>query len=404
MAQAHRAVLAAASLACLLGACVQPTNSAPEHDADAAVATESGATIWRFDSRSSNSGLVVDGSGNIFFGGTRFSATTDATNLILSRYSPDGQELWTRTFTSTKLSWIVQLALGPDGTVGVGGFFEGTVDFGGQQRTDQGMGDAFVAFYTPGGDLKSVTTFGGLAFDNVAAVAADPSGDWFIGGQALGITIAGTALDGPFVARLDPQGVPRWARAGGGFATVVSGSSIYAGSPGLPPQISRLRAADGVADWSDTLGDSVRVFRAALDGSGQRLVIGGDFQGSLTLNGRTFTGAGLEDVFIAGLDSATGKVLWGEQLLGSQGSDQTTAVCADASGHAYVGGSYSGSVPPRLGEPGSSSQAFVAKYTLDGTRVWLHFVPDGNTVSSLYCDSPRGILVGFTGGFLRMVP
>jgi outer membrane protein assembly factor BamB len=147
-----------------------------------------------------------------------------------------------------------------------------------------------------------------------------------------------------------------------------------------------------------------------LDLSGGRLIVAGGLTDSVTLGGKTFVGVGGTDVLVASLDATTGSVLWADQPLATNDNDSATAACVAANGYIYVAGRYVGNDPPRFGEPGAGNHIFVAKYGLDGKREWIQLVGNGEA-QSIYCDYPRGILVGVTplntgtrGGLIRLVP
>src|SRR5262245_31216253 len=115
------------------------------------------------------------------------------------------------------------LAVGPLGDIALAGRFQGTVDFGGVVVTSSsGLSDIFVARFRPGGVLRWVRTFGGSSDDVARAVAVNPAGEIAVGGYFYGsvnfggvtLTSAGW-LDG-FVLKLGPGGATRWAWALGG--------------------------------------------------------------------------------------------------------------------------------------------------------------------------------------------
>jgi hypothetical protein len=358
--------------------------------------TDPGAVIWRVKTPGSANALAVDGSGNIFVG-----ATSSSDDVLLAKLSPDGQELWRHSIEGPGRQDVSALALAADGTLGVAGSFAGATDFGGQTRTDVGNADGFVAFFNPMGDLKNVVTFGSTSQDGGFSIAADPSGDWFVGGQAQGVVMAGTTITSGFVSRFDRVGKPVWTKTNGGFGMAAFPNALFTGTFNAP-QIALLGTSNGSTTWAKSLGDSVEVRGIAREPNGKRLLITGNFGGTLNLNGRTLTSTDNVDIFVAGLDAATGQPLWGEAL-SSQGFDYGTGACSDAEGNGYVTGAYSGSDQFQSGEPEGSQQAYVAKYRFDGTREWRKIIPGGFGFS-IVCDSPRGILVGLNFELARVVP
>src|SRR4051812_7093970 len=158
------------------------------------------------------------------------------------------------------------------------------------------------------------------------------------------------------------------------------------------------------------LGLSAGAAALAVDRGGQRLLFGGSFSGSVTFAGHSFVSGGPTDPLVGALDASTGKVLWADQILGSQDNDAANAVCVDASGYLYVAGRYFGGAPPRLAEPGGARRGFVAKYRLDGGREWVKVLATGEA-QAIVCDAPRGILLAVDspnnladGGVIRVAP
>ena len=122
---------------------------------------------------------------------------------------------------------------------------------------------------------------------------------------------------------------------------------------------------DGTKVWTKLLGTSARDFAAALttglDGS---IYVGGS-TGS-ALDGQTFSG-GESDTFLTKY-SPDGTKVW-TKLLGTSGIDQAAALTTGLDGSIYISGYTYGSLDGQANSS-SSYDAYLTKYSPDGTKVW----------------------------------
>ncbi len=96
---------------------------------------------------------------------------------------------------------------------------------------------------------------------------------------------------------------------------------------------------------------------------------------------------GSSDVYLTKLDSA-GNKLW-TRLVGAESSASGFSLALDPTGGVVIAGSTTGALSQK--SVGGGSDAFVAKYTSDGTQKWLH------QVSPLSNDSAFAVSVDSTG-------
>src|SRR6185295_8574775 len=86
-------------------------------------------------------------------------------DAYVTRFSPDGKQIWTRTLGGPGRDRISDVAVARDGRIAIVGQFEGTVDLdpgpGEELRTSNGSIDVFAASLTPDGQLLWVVTWGG---------------------------------------------------------------------------------------------------------------------------------------------------------------------------------------------------------------------------------------------------
>jgi hypothetical protein len=360
-----------------------------------------GAQLWWTETGSWALGLAFDPQGNIAVGGTAFDNGDG--DIALGRYSPQGARLSVRRHGGPTLQIVNDLAVAADGTWVVAGAFEGVTDFGGQSRTAAGDRDAFVAAYDPEGRLKSVISYGSTASDEASGLVIEPTGDWLVGGPCGPLQLGGRRLTDllatEYLARFAPNGSVRWAREGAGPALALgdSGAAVYGG--GYVPLVGRSSSATGQPAWGKSARSGViAVTDLFLTPTGDLLATG-RFSSSVTVEpGKQVTSRGMDDMFLMALSAQTGAVRWVEVVAGGRGVDVGNAVCADRTGHIYVGGQTdSADVVDRPG-------GLLAKYDAQGRRVWLKSLANSPSVDSLLCDLPDGVIAGLSGALAKFAP
>ncbi len=144
----------------------------------------------------------------------------------------------------------------------------------------------------------------------------------------------------------------------------------------------------------------------AIDAQGN-VYVTGVFAGKFVIGGQTFVSrASHFDVFVAKYD-ASGNTLWAVSA-GGESDDRAYGLALDAGGNVYISGSYSTeaafgpvTLPPAVGQPGSTwlSDVFVAK--LDGAGNWLWAThaggADNDYGTDVAVDAAGTIVLG--GGF-----
>ncbi|RAK70530.1 hypothetical protein [Hymenobacter edaphi] len=107
----------------------------------------------------------------------------------------------------------------------------------------------------------------------------------------------------------------------------------------------------------------------------------GVFNGSVTVGSVTLTSQ-VENSFLAKY-APTGQVLWVRQLA-SPAFTIADDVAVDAAGNAYVSGVYAGGVAlgnnVTLPSPNGQTQAFVVRYSPQGTAEWVQFSAPGSAI------------------------
>ena len=154
----------------------------------------------------------------------------------------------------------------------------------------------------------------------------------------------------------------------------ASGNARVAGfTTGTLPGQTRFGATDAFArqygptgnvQWSRQFGTSTSDYGLGVSGdsSGNVYVVG-------TTNGSLpgFTSAGVDDVFLRRLGSATGVELWTIQF-GTTGNDTGSGITVDPNGDVYIVGDTQGTLPGQT--TAGNADAFVRKYDSSGTELW----------------------------------
>ncbi|MFN7141183.1 MAG: immunoglobulin domain-containing protein, partial [Limisphaerales bacterium] len=238
--------------------------------------------------------------------------------------------------------------------------------------------------------------------------AVDSTGGIFIAGAFTGTTsIGNTVLTNAgktnlFLAKLDSQGVPLWAkRAGGIDSDVAQGIAVdregnvlltgYFGSPAIAFDGSTLANimpgymdmflvkydGDGNVLWAKRGGGIASggdQGTAVGTDPGGNIFVAGIYHGSAEFDGMPISSVGgTADIFLARYDSG-GNGLWVRSAGGSN-SERANALAVDAGGNAYIAGSFSGTAnfqgTNQITSYYDTIDAFVAAYTAGGNFSWV---------------------------------
>jgi hypothetical protein len=186
--------------------------------------TSAGAHVWskRFgDSSDQNgAGVATDPQGNVilagyysgsidFGGGTLTSAS--GSDVYLTKLSPAGAHVWSKTFPGTSNQSANAVAVDPSGACAITGITTGSTDFGGGSGLPHaGGGDVYVAKYDANGNHLWSRAFGDGAAQAGKAIAVDSTGAAIITGIYLGPTDFGAGAiqtfggEDLFIAKFEP--------------------------------------------------------------------------------------------------------------------------------------------------------------------------------------------------------
>lgn len=305
------------------------------------------------------------------------------------------------------------------------GSFGGVMDLGG--ATISGVDeDVFVAKFDAAGQHVWSKSLGIEPFQGSASVAATPDGDVILAGTFNGSIDFGTgAFNSPgqaiFLARFDPSGKPRWARAFTGASEAVGAHvavdgagrifltghfegflDLGKGQMGVAGEQSAFVARfapGGETDWSTAFnGIEPRGASVAVDSAGSATVTG-SFEGKLQA-GPVLLGSGaVPSAFVARLD-ASGAVVHA-RMFPSSGAAAGRSVGIDSEGNALVVGSFSGTID--LGEEpleaAGDTGVFLLSLDPTGQTLWSRAVGGEGIIDIAQIAPIQGGGAWLTGAF-----
>lgn len=308
-------------------------------------------------------------SSNCLFGSlTLTNAQAGDSDLFLAKFSPQGSLEWALSGSGTRDDVSRALALDSDGNVViVGDFSSPALTLGGHVITNVGGTDVVVAKFSPDGQVLWVRNAGYSATHEGNAVAVDAGGNVYIAGKLWGRTRFGqTELDShfdhdTFLAKWNAGGEILWARQLGSFSVTVArslavdldGNLIMAGyldqtcdfdesmviAHGSQDVFLAKFDPQGGVIWARNFGgpgtDTPRSL--ALD-SARNIYLTGSFTETADFGGVTLTTGGQRDLFLAMCDT-TGRVSWAKQAGGTR-ADDGFALAVGGPNQLFVGGSF----------------------------------------------------------------
>ena len=341
--------------------------------------------------KSSAEGVAVDGDGNRFIVGQSSAAWTSFGSVTFTNLNPlipgrsdafvakvdaDGSVLWARQLGGEGYDTCGRVGVDALGNCYILGSFESVARFGNTTLTSDGAMDLFLAKYNPVGTLQWVRQVGGAGVQVAGGIAVDPAGSCYVtgssdGGVRLGVTqLPGSPGRAAFVARYSSGGILQWT------------------------------AMTSVADVTN----GVTSRGIAIDGQGNSFITG-SFRGPAIFGSIPLEAVGPDsaDLFLAKL-SPSGAFLWA-RAGGGLGEDSGNAVVVDPSGYCLVAGSTAGGAFGGFAATVVAGQdALLAKYSADGSPLWVRTLGGTNidTATALAVDaSGNAFLAGTFQGWFR---
>lgn len=378
--------------------------------------------------------LTATPSGSVFLGwsdgcsgNTGCSVDLTQNTMVGALFGVPGDSLWFNQVGSSGGDFARDVVFA-DGHVFAGGWFQGTVEVGGQELTSDGSNDAFVAKLDAAtGSAVWAVRFGSTEIDSAEGIAIDGNGDVFVVGRFQGTVDFGgggrmSAGDSDiFVVKLNgATGAHIWSARygglgndGGGSAIAVSGAneivvagafssaSLSFGGASLTNAgagvgdlyVAKLGNAGGAHVWSKRLGGAASDSLAsmAVDSAGD-VVLTGEFLGTTNYGGSDLMSAGGTDIFLVKLGAAAGAHLFSFRF-GSTATDAGSDVGIDSARRILLTGSFQGTVDfggPTTLTSQTGRDVFLARYSLAGAHDW------SKSFSSTTTDIAGALTVDFS--------
>lgn len=327
-----------------------------------------GALLWGYlaggTTRFVGHAVAVDSSNDVLIGGVvQGNASIQGKDIVptgaerdgfVAKLDPEGALKWIKTFGVEGDDAVLSLTIGADDSIVIAGRFTDSIVFDPKLTlSGGGGGDIFVAKLDKDGAPIWAKGYGDAQPQSANFVTVDAEGNVVVSGWFDGVVDFGMGPHAPsvfvdgFVAKLDPNGNALWSES-------FSGTS------------STLDEAFGVS--VDSAGD---------------VVVGGRVHGDLVFKTATYPGNMSGGAFVGKLSGASGAPMWGK-VFGAPSANGTQVVIDTAAtgsnGEVVIVGQFEGSIqfPPNdMITAGSGLNLFIAKLSKDGAGIWSKGLGDG---------------------------
>jgi hypothetical protein len=272
-------------------------------------------------------------------------------DIYLIKFDGAGNVLWAKRAGGVKFDYGYGVATDAAGNAYLtGAFCSDSITFGNTtllNTSTGGYGDAFITKYDPNGNVIWAKRAGGTGYDESHSITVAQSGEIFITGNYQSwvmnfdsSTITKVGNQNIFLAKYDSSGNPLFVQSAGGAYSESSHCVT-----------------------TDMFGNAY---------------VTGSFNSTVcTFGNTTLNCAGGEDFFLAKYDS-TGNVAWAKRAGGSNGTDIGYSVATDPAGNVYATGVFFSSQvilgADTFPAPASSrSPMFIARYDQNG-NTYCHSV------------------------------
>ncbi len=285
--------------------------------------------------------------------------------------------IWNRLLGTSATDFNNGLTIGSDGAIYVTGYTEGNLD----GRTNAGGADIFITKYLPDGTKAWTILTGTVGRDEGRAITAGSDGAIYVTGNTPTL-LNGVYSSNVFLTKYLSDGSIAWTRQLGtnnldqsrAITKGIDGATYVGGytygnlsgivNSGAADAFIAKYGADGSLYWTRLLGtsavDAIYSMTTGLDGA---IYASGFTRGNI--GGQTNNGG--NDAFITKY-LPDGSLSW-TRILGTLNEDHATAIKTGSDGHIYMAGYSQGNLDGQ-GNRGYWD-AFIAKYSPDGNRVWL---------------------------------
>ena len=372
------------------------------------------------------SSIVVDATGNTYLTGSytssyinfgsfsllnSFAGTSD---IFLVKIDPSNTVVWAKTFGGVDGDQGNSLAIDASGNVLLTGWFaSASITFSPTVLNNVGTAssDLFLVKYDPNGNLVWANSTGGSINDRGYGVSCDANSNVFVTGWYTSPTInfgtgnlsnvASSTQDG-FIVKYNAGGTALWAKTIGG-SNLEGGKSCVNDAIGNTYLLGNFNSSSinfgtgalnnagsgtydlflakydptGAVLWSTKVGGTYDEIGNGIAISGNSIYLTGSYTSATLTFGSlpsiTNASAGTSDIFLASY-SLTGVANW-SKTSGGIDSDEGKCVSADASGNAFISGSFNSSAISFGSNTLTNSAAgtkdmFVASFDNAGNSPW----------------------------------
>jgi hypothetical protein len=329
--------------------------------------------------------MIGDDEGNIYFVGSTQTSGSQTMDILVSKYSPEGLEIWTKILGASGDDQGIDIEL-LDNTLFV---LSSSNSSTGSFSANSGREDIILLRLDLDGNLEGMSRFGGNYADIPTDIAQTDNGELLISAHSES---TGGFLDsnkGQFdiwVLRLDNTGSLIWKRNYGGsdddFSTkiqelsngeivLLGHSSSYDGDMmlnygDLDLSLFKLNPTGEIV-WEQNYGGlQEEVAVDLLIGNQEEIFLSGN---TLSLSYDISKNAGFSDAWVIEVDPSNGGILW-EETHGSEFGDYAAALSMDESGELYLMGT-------------TNADNFRGEQSSGSLDVWIASVNAPNSIDHL---------------------
>lgn len=325
---------------------------------------------------------------------------------ILSALISQAQTVeWVNQYDSD-FTYGVKVATDASGNIYTLGVFRNTGTFGTFTLTSGFTDKVFITKTDPSGNTIWATKCGGIDPQLSGGIYVDANAIYISGAFNSSAVFGTTTLTAPsgqecFISKLDLSGNFLWAKkfkvskifsvctsttgniyAAGTFTSLATFGTFTASSSGNEDAFVAKLDVNGNATWFNKMGSNFpdRATSVVSDASGNAYV-GGYFSGTVAFGSFSLTTYGSRDLFIAKVNG-TGTVQWAKQF-GGANDDFGTEVTINSAGNIYFSGGFS---PPSTFGTFTVNSSNLAIGQIDGTGTVIWVSQYGEINSASLCD------------------
>ncbi|HIA03263.1 MAG TPA: hypothetical protein EYN66_15380, partial [Myxococcales bacterium] len=383
--------------------------------------------------------LRFDGAGNLILGGEvnysidlgggMLHTKVGGQTVSLSKYDVNGSHLWSQVATGSGTRVLGGIHTDAFNNIYTSGYFDNTINLGGNTLIRESSNDAFLAKYDKDGKHIWSRSIKGSGNEQITGLTSDPFGNVYITGRFssqlnFGTTTLNSASGSwdAFLAKLDVNGDLIWAKSFGdndsqyawdvsidllGNVVIVGehqacinfgGGNLCTSGSYWNIFVAKFDAA-GTFKWGKQFGDTNgHQYGRSVSVSGTDVVIAGHHNGCSNFGGGNLCSNGT-DGFVAKLNFG-GAHVW-SKLIGQSSTQYIDGVSVDNAGNVAVAGTTHASLTfgsTQITHKGGAD-AFHAKFDAAGNPLWaFSLASNGNEHGKAVATNALGDLF-FAGQF-----